>query len=392
MLFSILTGVAEGKIQPEEAVDSIQALTKKSQASDATIRETATDILKTVETNPTLPKDRLIKAFEKCSDQEKVRIYNVVKEYLQLVEERAATLDPSIKGALSSHLRFLESWQVEKITLEQVPEAIQVEWLMHLDIPELFVYAKTNRQAYSLSQDNAIWRSIASKIGWEDIEKGEANRGEVKKKFLERYKLLRQQIKNLPEDIPADVKTALKETPPTIETIKFLKSWQRARDTFVVWEVLATDISQPVQLLRNSGKQMIEQANGLGEFSNKGFSTWMIQNKTDLASLTKLDLQRKQLSTLPPEIWNLAALRFLWLTRNQLTKLPPEIENLVALGVLNLSDNQLTALPDSIAELAALSHLDLSHNKFKSSPSQLKNVNLLKEINLAGNPLDKQAM
>ena len=63
---------------------------------------------------------------------------------------------------------------------------------------------------------------------------------------------------------------------------------------------------------------------------------------------TTLDLSRKGLTTLPPEIGNLISLTYLDLRNNQLTALPPEIGELANLTDLYLSNNLLAALPPGI--------------------------------------------
>ncbi len=61
-----------------------------------------------------------------------------------------------------------------------------------------------------------------------------------------------------------------------------------------------------------------------------------------LKNLKKLDLSRKQLKTLPPEIGNLKALKELYLGDNQLKTVPKVIGHLKALTRLDLRKNPLS--------------------------------------------------
>ncbi len=83
---------------------------------------------------------------------------------------------------------------------------------------------------------------------------------------------------------------------------------------------------------------------------------------SQLKNLKKLDLNGKQLKTLPPEIGNLKALTNLLLGSNQLKTLPSEIGNLKALTILLLDNNQLKTLPPEIGSLKALTQLYLREN------------------------------
>ena len=60
---------------------------------------------------------------------------------------------------------------------------------------------------------------------------------------------------------------------------------------------------------------------------------------------TTLDLSRRGLTKLPPEIGNLTSLTDLELMGNGLSAVPPALGNLTGLTRLDLTNNQLTALP-----------------------------------------------
>ncbi len=90
-----------------------------------------------------------------------------------------------------------------------------------------------------------------------------------------------------------------------------------------------------------------------------------------LTNLVTLDLSDNQLTSLPPEIWQLTNLKQLYLYVNALTSLPPEIARLTNLERLFLWENQLTSLPPEIARLTNLKALDLSDNPLISPPPEI---------------------
>ena len=82
-----------------------------------------------------------------------------------------------------------------------------------------------------------------------------------------------------------------------------------------------------------------------------------------LTSLTWLNLDSNQLSSLPTEIGQLTSLRELDLDANRLTTVPAEIGLLTLLKELKLSDNQLTSVPAEIGQLTSLTELYLCNNQ-----------------------------
>src|SRR3990167_2088752 len=67
--------------------------------------------------------------------------------------------------------------------------------------------------------------------------------------------------------------------------------------------------------------------------------------------LTKLDISRNHLTSLPAEIGGLQALQALYMVYNELTSLPAEIGGLQALQELHVRRNRLTFLPAEISGL-----------------------------------------
>ena len=106
-----------------------------------------------------------------------------------------------------------------------------------------------------------------------------------------------------------------------------------------------------------------------------------------LTNLTQLDLSYNQLSALPPEIAQLTNLTQLDLSYNQLSALPPEIAQLTHLTWLDLSNNQLKALPPEIAQLTHLTQLYLYSNRLRALPPEIAQLTHLTQLSLSNNPL-----
>ena len=77
---------------------------------------------------------------------------------------------------------------------------------------------------------------------------------------------------------------------------------------------------------------------------------------------TSLDLSRKGIKTIPPEIANLTSLTTLVLFGNQITEIPESLTNLTNLTKLSLHSNQITEIPESLTNLTSLTLLDLRNN------------------------------
>src|SRR5215469_8099269 len=102
--------------------------------------------------------------------------------------------------------------------------------------------------------------------------------------------------------------------------------------------------------------------------ANEGFSMVRAeagyQKDLDPGSLVTLDLSRKGLSSLPPDLLRLRSLRVLILSENALTELPEEFGQLTELRTLDLGHNLLQRLPKSFSRLRHLSgYLYLHDNR-----------------------------
>lgn len=83
----------------------------------------------------------------------------------------------------------------------------------------------------------------------------------------------------------------------------------------------------------------------------------------NLSRLENLNLDKNQLTTLPPLIGNCTSLSVLSLRDNQIEELPMELGKLENLRVLDLCNNRLSFLPYTVNVLSKLQALWLSENQ-----------------------------
>lgn len=102
-----------------------------------------------------------------------------------------------------------------------------------------------------------------------------------------------------------------------------------------------------------------------------------------------LDLSKKGLTAIPPEIGKLVNLKMLILNGNQLTVLPSEIGKLVNLTSLYLGNNELTELPPEISKLVNLENLQIHNNQLTKLPPEFSKLVNLESLFAHSNQLTK---
>ncbi|XP_070570358.1 ras guanine nucleotide exchange factor L-like [Ptychodera flava] len=90
-----------------------------------------------------------------------------------------------------------------------------------------------------------------------------------------------------------------------------------------------------------------------------------------LTELQWLNLNVNRLKSLPRDISKLTRLRWLFLENNHFEDFPEIITELKELVRLYMGSNRLRALPSSVGELSKLRYLDISDNKFTAFPACL---------------------
>jgi internalin A len=102
----------------------------------------------------------------------------------------------------------------------------------------------------------------------------------------------------------------------------------------------------------------------------------------------RLDLSRREMMSLGPEIAQHTDLEILDLSGNYITSLPSEIGQLTNLRKLYLQGNRLTNLPVEIGQLVNLEKLHLDNNRLTRLPAQIGDMSHLEELHLTGNLLN----
>jgi len=90
--------------------------------------------------------------------------------------------------------------------------------------------------------------------------------------------------------------------------------------------------------------------------------------------VTKLGLNKQELTALPRSIGNFVSLKYLYLDQNKLSSLPKSFCRLTMLSELSLLLNKLKTLPESFGDLVALRRLNLDANELTCLPESLGNL------------------
>lgn len=121
---------------------------------------------------------------------------------------------------------------------------------------------------------------------------------------------------------------------------------------------------------------------------SKAFLGWCQSNRDELSKLSSLDLNAKDLSELPPEIFEfLPNLEEFNLSNNALFSLPTEIKNLKNLKILDVSNNHFKKWPEEISALKSLEVLNLAKNQIPTIPESIAKLKNLKNVDLNENKL-----
>jgi len=122
------------------------------------------------------------------------------------------------------------------------------------------------------------------------------------------------------------------------------------------------------------------------DWTNESHCAWAGVSCTD-GRVTMLDVNNRQITTLPASIGNFVLMRKLFADDNSLGSVPASIGALTNVTELNLGDNQLTSLPYEIGNLSSLTRLGLSGNALTTLPNSLGNLTSLVELNASNNDL-----
>lgn len=257
---------------------------------------------------------------------------------------------------------------------------VQTLILEKCDLPGLKTMREVSKYWEQNVAQNSIWEGIGRSLQMNLIAKSSVDvkdfiiliKNNLRNCFLSETNLYCKSIKN---EINA---LLLNEE---IAKVNILQKVCEAKDTLTVWNVLAITIGQP--------KVDFSALNSLRDLLLKKdeFATWFVTHQASLLQLQELELQQRQLMSLPPEIGLFTQLQKLWLHENQLLFLPPEIWQLTQLQMLGLENNQLTSLPPGIEGLTNLLRLGLDCNKLTFVPREIASLTQLEWLGLDGNEL-----
>jgi Leucine-rich repeat (LRR) protein len=111
----------------------------------------------------------------------------------------------------------------------------------------------------------------------------------------------------------------------------------------------------------------------------------------NLAQLQSLDLGKNRFPEVPPQLLKLNNLKVLYLTSNRITVVPPALFKLKNLLLLELAGNQLETLPPDVGNLTNLMELNLRVNRIETLPKTMGKLKMLNVLRLNDNPIpDKE--
>ena len=124
----------------------------------------------------------------------------------------------------------------------------------------------------------------------------------------------------------------------------------------------------------------------LPHFSKDGNRVTISNDIRKLGNLTRLNLCKNYMNSIPDDIVKLGNLTYLDLSRNNLKTIPDDIGKLKNLMYLDLSRNNLKSIPPSIGLCKNLRYLDLSYNNLTSLPKEIEDLPKLSKLNVRDNP------
>lgn len=99
-------------------------------------------------------------------------------------------------------------------------------------------------------------------------------------------------------------------------------------------------------------------------------------------NLQYLDLSKNSIAEIPADIAKLKNLQYLSIARNHLVEFPVEIGELSNLYYLNANNNDLVAITPGVGKLEKLRNFDLWSNNIERFPDELQGMKALKILDL----------
>lgn len=155
-------------------------------------------------------------------------------------------------------------------------------------------------------------------------------------------------------------------------------------------QVHLTCKAQIEEFRKNQGKLPTEIYNQFQDFFKKfNIIPYRFLTNEELFSLSRLNLNDRQITYIPKAIKHFENLRVLAIAGNNLTELPEEIGQMIHLRILNLSFNKFKEFPSIIKELPYISQFMYSGNKLQTVPEEIINYTDLEVLDLSHNELQE---
>ncbi|XP_046363034.2 leucine-rich repeat-containing protein 7-like [Haliotis rufescens] len=110
---------------------------------------------------------------------------------------------------------------------------------------------------------------------------------------------------------------------------------------------------------------------------------------TNSKGYVELDLHNRNLSVVPPEVFQFTRIEVLKLSHNKLEQLPVMLSYLRGLRLLQLQNNLITSLPQTLINCKHLTELNLTNNRLSSLPKSVCSLHLLKVLQIGENDLEQ---
>ncbi|XP_070533770.1 leucine-rich repeat protein SHOC-2-like [Ptychodera flava] len=102
-------------------------------------------------------------------------------------------------------------------------------------------------------------------------------------------------------------------------------------------------------------------------------------------NLTRLDVSRTSLRSVPLQMFKLGHLEELYLSQNALQELPHSVGSLKRLKILWVDENKIRDLPPSLGEIENLRELNAHGNRLRTLPSEMRTCKRVEKLNLSDN-------
>ena len=105
--------------------------------------------------------------------------------------------------------------------------------------------------------------------------------------------------------------------------------------------------------------------------------------------VVKLELRKKRLKSIPPEVFQFPNLQYLDLSKNSIAEIPADIAKLKNLQYLSIARNHLVEFPSQIGELSNLYYLNANNNDLVAITASIGKLQQLRNFDLWSNNIER---